>query len=463
MAILKENNVVIDAKNWKKELISKKLEIFYNPVMKFNRDCSILLLNALGNDGKRDSENKNNKEDNKKDSKEPPQEDIKEKNKNMLIALPLAGSGIRGLRFLKELKKGIIEEIHFNDYKENFIGMMKKNLKLNKITLNKTTRITKTTQITQTPKIQIHNTDANLFLLNSLGFDYIDIDPFGTPNPFLDSAVKRISRGGILAVTATDTSALAGTYPLAAKRKYFATPMLNHLMHELGLRILVRKVQMIGGQYDKALVPVFSYAKDHYYRIFFRCGKGKSKVDEILAKHKYFLYCNKCMNFCVSEYNKEKCSCGNEFRRDKYNCENGIKRDKYCCVNENNKDKCSLENEMAYCGLLWCGSLFDKELIKEMKKLNYIKTIGQENKENIAFFKLLLDEYSEEKLAEIVGFYEFPEIMSKYKSKIKKVVGLNELIQKLKKLGYNAVRTHFGKQGIKSDVSVKELVKIING
>lgn len=444
MAILKENNVVIDAKNWKKENITKKLEIFYNPVMKFNRDCSVLLLNALDNDGKKDSENKNSNEDNQKIGKEPLQEDIKEKNKNMLIALPLAGSGIRGIRFLKELKKGIIEEIHFNDYKEDFTAMMKKNLRINKINLNK---ITKNKKI----KVQIHNSDANLFLLNSLGFDYIDIDPFGTPNPFLDSAVKRISRGGILAVTATDTSALAGTYPLAAKRKYFAAPMLNYLMHELGLRILVRKVQMIGGQYDKALSPVFSYAKDHYYRIFFRCGKGKSKVDEILAKHKYFLYCSKCMNFCVSEYNKDKCSCENEINKEKCACEDRIR------------------NEMAFCGPLWCGSLFDKELIKEMKKqvkkLEHIQTIGKDNKEDITFFENLIEEYgcSGDKLAEIVGFYEFPEIMSRYKHKIKKVVGLNKLIEKLKKKGYNAVRTHFGKQGIKSDVSVKELVKIING
>src|SRR3989338_4814719 len=286
MVLVRENNVVIDAKNWKKELISKKLEIFYNPVMKFNRDCSVLLLNALS------EINKNPKEDNQKDCKENLQEDIKEKSKNMLIAMPLAGSGIRGLRFLKELKKGIIDEIHFNDYKEDFTGMMKKNLKLNKLKKNK--------------KIVIHNTDANLFLLNSSGFDYIDIDPFGTPNPFLDSAVKRISRGGIIAVTATDTSALAGTYPLATKRKYFATPMLNYLMHELGLRILVRKVKMIGGQYDKALLPIFSYAKDHYYRIFFKCEKGKTRVDKILAKHNYFLYCD-CIDFFVKNA-KKRCS-----------------------------------------------------------------------------------------------------------------------------------------------------------
>ena len=37
-------------------------------------------------------------------------------------------------------------------------------------------------------------------------FDYIDIDPFGSPNPFLAAAIGRITRNGIVAVTATDTA-----------------------------------------------------------------------------------------------------------------------------------------------------------------------------------------------------------------------------------------------------------------
>jgi len=126
-------------------------------------------------------------------------------------------------------------------------------------------------------KIIIKNQDANLFLLNSTGFDYIDIDPFGTPNPFLDSAVKRISRDGILAVTSTDTAALTGTYPKATLRKYWAYSKKDEMMHETGLRILIRKIQLIAAQYDKALVPIFSYFKDHYYRIFFNSVKGKKR------------------------------------------------------------------------------------------------------------------------------------------------------------------------------------------
>jgi tRNA (guanine26-N2/guanine27-N2)-dimethyltransferase len=241
-----------------KKVVSKEMPVFYNPVMKLNRDISVLLLNAV-------------------------------ENKNMRIADILAASGIRSIRFVKELNKGKINEIHINDYSKESLKLINENLKLNKI---KNYSIIKKNQFEKinknNKKIKITNMDANLFLLNSTGFDYIDIDPFGTPNPFLDSSVKRLSRGGLLAVTATDTAALSGTYPSACVRKYWAKPLRNEIMHEVGLRILIRKVQLIGAQYDKALVPVFSYSKEHYLRVFFKCEKGKKTVDDVLKQHGMF-------------------------------------------------------------------------------------------------------------------------------------------------------------------------------
>ena len=59
-------------------------------------------------------------------------------------------------------------------------------------------------------------------------------------------------------------------------------------MHEFGLRILIRRIQLIGAQYDKALVPIFSYSKDHYMRVFLRCTKGKKQVDKILTQHSLY-------------------------------------------------------------------------------------------------------------------------------------------------------------------------------
>ena len=56
------------------------------------------------------------------------------------------------------------------------------------------------------PYLYPHSLIDFLAILHSKGFDYIDLDPFGSPNIFLDSAVKRLGRNGILAVTATDTA-----------------------------------------------------------------------------------------------------------------------------------------------------------------------------------------------------------------------------------------------------------------
>ena len=324
--------------------VSKDMDVFYNPVMKFNRDISILLLSSIDKNG-------------------------------LNIADPLAGSGVRSVRFLLELKKSKIKSISINDYSEKSIKSIKNNFKLNKIKIN--------------DKIILKNEDANLFLLNSSGFDYIDIDPFGTPNPYLDSAVRRISREGILAVTATDTSALCGTYPKACLRKYWAVPLRNELMHEIGLRILIRKVQLIGAQFNKALVPVFSYSKDHYMRIFFKVEKSKEEVDNVLNQHGVF---------------------------------EGI-------------------------GPIWKGSLWDKKLVEKMCKGNKIE-------ENSKFLQVVKGESQ----VGGIGFYDLHKVAKRHKVKIPKK---EELIKKLKKKGYKACETHFSGRGVRSDISLEKLLKLM--
>lgn len=347
--IIKEGSAKIYVPKDKK--ISKKLPVFYNPIMSLNRDISILLLNSI--------------------------------NKNDLnISDPLAATGIRSIRFLKELKKNKIKKLYINDYKNDFIKTFKKNLKINKITTN---------------KIIIKNEDANLFLLNSKGFDYIDIDPFGTPNYFLDSAIKRLSRGGILAVTSTDTAALSGTYPKSTSRKYWAISKKDEMMHETGLRILIRKIQLIGAQYSKALIPVFSYFKDHYFRIFLKCTKGKKDVDQLLKNHESF----------------------------------------------NNA------------GPLWIGRLWDSKLVNKIKnsaiKNKYIK----DNKELLKFIKIIQNESK----IETVGFYDLHNIVKK--EKIKKIIKKSVLIEKIKKKKYKASQTHFSKTAIRSDIDYRSLIKMM--
>ncbi len=356
-------------KTWTKEIVSKDMPVFYNPLMKFNRDMSVLLLNSV------------------------------DKN-DMNIGDPMAGTGVRAVRLLTELKKGKIKSIQINDLSEKAVETIKENIELNKDNLNY-------------EDIEVSQKDANLFILESQGFDYLDIDPFGTPNPFLDSSMERISRGGILAVTATDTAALCGTYPTTCKRNYYATPLRNEHMHELGLRILARKVQLIATQYEKALTPIFSYHKDHYFRIFFLCTKSKTKCDEMIKRHKFFHYCNKCLNFETSDKNELT-----------------------CC-----------ERKMDYAGPLWVGELNDKILLKEMIKNNDIK----ENKE---FLETILKESQKN----IVGFVDLHRYSQKYKTGIPKT---DEAITKLRNNGFFAEKTIFDLYGIRTDAKIKEFVEAV--
>ncbi|USN45330.1 MAG: hypothetical protein H6502_04720 [Candidatus Woesearchaeota archaeon] len=234
----KENGVTFF---WEqKETVRRNDPVFYNPRMQFNRDVSVAVVNAYFSSP-------------------------------FTVGLPLAGSGVRGLRMAKECAR--VEHISMNDHNPVFVTSVKQSIKENKFALK---------------QFSLSSVDANEFLLASKGFDYVDIDPFGSPNQFLGAALSRTRRGGIVAVTATDTSALCGTYRDACKRKYWANPLHDEEMHEIGLRILVRKVQLLGAQFDKALTPVLSYTLDHYMRGFFRFETGKKKVDAILEQHQLY-------------------------------------------------------------------------------------------------------------------------------------------------------------------------------
>ena len=56
----------------------------------------------------------------------------------------------------------------------------------------------------------------------SSGRHWIDIDPYGSPVPFIDSAMQSMARSGVMEVSATDTAALTGSSKTALMRRYGA-------------------------------------------------------------------------------------------------------------------------------------------------------------------------------------------------------------------------------------------------
>ncbi len=357
--------------------VSSAMPVFYNPAMKSNRDITILVMAAA----------------------------MKLYGiKKWQAADPMAATGIRGIRMMLELGSSRIKQVTMNDHSATAVKLIKNNLRLNKI---------------KSKKVAVANTEANKFLLGSSGFNYIDIDPFGYPGLFLDAAMKRMARNGILAVTATDTSALAGTAPDACLRKYMAVPLKNSFMHETGVRVLIRLVQLIGGMHEKAMLPIFSYHKEHYIRAFFLCNAGAHKADRILRLHNEISNCN---------------SCG----------EKGI------FTGRTNCGGCG--KTMVKAGPMWTGALFDRKLVAGMITSAAKASVDQKTKE---FLSVIAEEAAGEERCGI-GFYSTEDICQKHKIGIQPKT--SAVIERLRKAGFTATPTHCSNTGIKTNAPRKAVI-----
>ena len=52
-----------------------------------------------------------------------------------------------------------------------------------------------------------------LIAQNPDGYEAVDLDPYGSPSQFLDTAVQAVSEGGLLLVTATDMAGESSSAP----------------------------------------------------------------------------------------------------------------------------------------------------------------------------------------------------------------------------------------------------------
>ena len=111
----------------------------------------------------------------------------------------LSATGLRSIRYAKEIRG--IKEIIANDISERAVASIDKNVKANNV------------RDLVTPS----HSDATMVMYNNRKkedrFDVVDLDPYGSPTPFLDGAVQAVAEGGLLCVTCTDLAVL-GKYIL---------------------------------------------------------------------------------------------------------------------------------------------------------------------------------------------------------------------------------------------------------
>lgn len=220
MKTVTEGNIIIEVPDVAKP---EEGEVFYNPHMDLARDISVCVYSQF--DG--------------------------------TLCDALAASGARGLRLADKLN------VTLNDANPNAVELMKRNAKLNGT------------------NAEICCMKANS-LLSERRFDMVDLDPFGSPVPFLDAA--SMSAVKMLGICATDTAPLAGVYPEVCKRRYMAAPLHNECFKEVAMRILCGYAIRNAAKYDIALRPVFVHTTRHYHRAYFSVSHGANKANRVLEE-----------------------------------------------------------------------------------------------------------------------------------------------------------------------------------
>ena len=116
------------------------------------------------------------------------------------------------------------------------------------------------------PGVEFRNEDSRRVLLSS-GWQWIDIDPFGSPVPFLDSAMQSSARRAVMEITATDTAALTGSSASACLRRYGAKIRTDQMAHDSALRLLMATVARTAAQHDRCIIPLLSSWDSHHIRV----------------------------------------------------------------------------------------------------------------------------------------------------------------------------------------------------
>ncbi len=328
--------------------------VFFNEQMSFNRDISIMLLRALNRD-------------------------------NMTVADAMAATGSRSVRIANEVPG---TEVVANDISATAMPWIERNIQLNNL-----------------DNCEASNRDMHI-LFSERTFNYVDLDPFGSPMPFLQSAIRGCGRRAVLAVTATDMAPLAGAHAIKCRRRYQCEPIRGYMCHEGGLRILMCNVARELAKFDRGMKPLLSFYADHYYRTYIQIEEGANAADRTLANLGYL------------EYNMDTMERSISYRYDD-------------------------EHRL---GPFWLGSLHDQE---------FLRTFSTEGMADEKRCRKYLDLWTNE-LDDQVFVYDVSELSSHLKMSPPRIA---DFVESLKDHG-RASLTHFSPTEFMTDIPLEELIPL---
>jgi tRNA (guanine26-N2/guanine27-N2)-dimethyltransferase len=204
--------------------------------------------------------------------------------KGIAILDALAATGLRSVRYLKEIPD--VRKLVINDIVPEATEQAKINCRNNEADMS---------------KVVINNGDAVEYMYAHRDphkrFDVVDLDPYGTAAPFLDSAVQAVADGGLICCTCTDMAVLSGNFPEKCFSLYGTVGLKANYMHEASLRTLLHALDSAANKHKKYIVPWLSLSVDFYIRVFVRVYESPAEVKKSLTRRMMVYQSTQCESF----------------------------------------------------------------------------------------------------------------------------------------------------------------------
>jgi tRNA (guanine26-N2/guanine27-N2)-dimethyltransferase len=352
---------------------STSKDVFYNPNMRLCRSMSSLAVGAIG--------------------------------EKLELVDAFTASGIRGIRYAKENKN--VKKLTLLDIDRRAIALAKKNIKASKL---------------KAPKAQtaLGNISRLAFELDA---DFLEIDPFGTPSPYLIDAFRYFNTKKVayLSVTATDVAVLCGGKTAPCQKNYHSKPMNNEFTHETGLRIMIKKIAETAAEFNMGIKPLISFSDKHYLKSVLEVRRSADLAFDSMKSLGHVSFCNSCGERGHSKFPVKSCP------------------------------RCGAENDFA--GFLWLGELHDADFIRKMAQLN----VQREYADKVEIGHLLRLMETE---VGMPPFYYNIHALCKL-SRMKSVPTIDHVLKALESLGHKAYRTHFSPICIKTAAPYEDILRAI--
>lgn len=263
----------------------------------------------------------------------------------------LSATGLRALRYAKEIP--MTTSITANDLSPQATASIRLNVKHNEVN-------DKIHAITGDARTHMHNVSSPSKRSDSILYEVIDLDPYGTAVPFLDAAINAVVDGGLLCVTCTDAGVFASVgYVEKTYSQYGGLSLKGPHAHEGGIRLILHSIATTAARYGRSIEPLLSLSIDFYVRVFVRIRYSPAEVKFLASKTMTVYSCDEGCGAWSTQYHGETCSksskTGNPTQ--KFGLPQAPSASQYC-------DHCGFKTHLS--GPMWGGPLHNPQFIQRI-------------------------------------------------------------------------------------------------